>query len=232
MRTCSIRASDGYSDAMSDTASAPAPRWACATASASRRAAASPVPPGPSSSSRTSSARPSSRSPRARTSPRGRSSTTSRARRTPSSGTPRSTSRPRRWTPPRRGVRPARRRGRGRPAFLVSASPSATSASARTARRSSCASRSTRAPAGGPDDTVAEAMTGAVRTILARDPAWGPEAATPEAAEMLLGMCMTGCAARPATRARTPTRCAPDSCDHPRHRHPPRRGLTRTGPNA
>ncbi len=40
--------------------------------------------------------------------------------------------------------------------------------------------------------TVAEAMTGAVRTILARDPAWGPEAATPEAAEMLLGMCMTG----------------------------------------
>ena len=40
--------------------------------------------------------------------------------------------------------------------------------------------------------TVAEAMTGAVRTILERDPAWGPEAATPEAAEMLLGMCMTG----------------------------------------
>ncbi|PYY64772.1 hypothetical protein DEJ30_05430 [Curtobacterium sp. MCPF17_003] len=40
--------------------------------------------------------------------------------------------------------------------------------------------------------TVAEAMTGAVRTILARDPAWGPEAATPQAAEMLLGMCMTG----------------------------------------
>ncbi len=39
---------------------------------------------------------------------------------------------------------------------------------------------------------VAEAMTGAVRTILARDPAWGPDAATPEAAEMLLGMCMTG----------------------------------------
>jgi len=40
--------------------------------------------------------------------------------------------------------------------------------------------------------TVAEAMTGAVRTILERDPAWGPEAATPQAAEMLLGMCMTG----------------------------------------
>jgi len=40
--------------------------------------------------------------------------------------------------------------------------------------------------------TVAEAMTGAVRTILERDPAWGPDAATPQAAEMLLGMCMTG----------------------------------------
>ena len=40
--------------------------------------------------------------------------------------------------------------------------------------------------------TVAEAMTGAVRTLLERDPAWGPEAATPQAAEMLLGMCMTG----------------------------------------
>ncbi|WFR67419.1 TetR/AcrR family transcriptional regulator [Curtobacterium flaccumfaciens] len=40
--------------------------------------------------------------------------------------------------------------------------------------------------------TVAEAMTGAVRTILERDPAWGPEAATAQAAEMLLGMCMTG----------------------------------------
>ncbi|MGN8049228.1 TetR/AcrR family transcriptional regulator [Curtobacterium sp. 22159] len=40
--------------------------------------------------------------------------------------------------------------------------------------------------------TVAEAMTGAVRTILERDPAWGTEAATPQAAEMLLGMCMTG----------------------------------------
>jgi len=40
--------------------------------------------------------------------------------------------------------------------------------------------------------TVAEAMTGAVRTVLERDPAWGPEAATPQAAEMLLGMCMTG----------------------------------------
>ncbi len=40
--------------------------------------------------------------------------------------------------------------------------------------------------------TVAEAMTGAVRTILERDPAWGPGAATPQAAEMLLGMCMTG----------------------------------------
>lgn len=39
---------------------------------------------------------------------------------------------------------------------------------------------------------VAEAMTGAVRTILERDPAWGPAAATPQAAEMLLGMCMTG----------------------------------------
>ncbi len=39
---------------------------------------------------------------------------------------------------------------------------------------------------------VAEAMTGAVRTVLERDPAWGPEAATPQAAEMLLGMCMTG----------------------------------------
>jgi AcrR family transcriptional regulator len=39
---------------------------------------------------------------------------------------------------------------------------------------------------------VAEAMTGAVRTILERDPAWGPDAATPQAAEMLLGMCMTG----------------------------------------
>ncbi|MDP4333019.1 helix-turn-helix domain-containing protein [Curtobacterium sp. A7_M15] len=40
--------------------------------------------------------------------------------------------------------------------------------------------------------TVAEAMTGAVGTILERDPAWGPDAATPQAAEMLLGMCMTG----------------------------------------
>ncbi|WP_159145847.1 hypothetical protein, partial [Bacillus altitudinis] len=40
--------------------------------------------------------------------------------------------------------------------------------------------------------TVAEAMTGAVRPILERDPAWGPDAATPQAAEMLLGMCMTG----------------------------------------
>ena len=40
--------------------------------------------------------------------------------------------------------------------------------------------------------TVAEAMTGAVRTVLERDPAWGPDAATPQAAEMLLGMCMTG----------------------------------------
>ncbi len=40
--------------------------------------------------------------------------------------------------------------------------------------------------------TVAEAMTGAVRTLLERDPAWGPDAATPQAAEMLLGMCMTG----------------------------------------
>lgn len=40
--------------------------------------------------------------------------------------------------------------------------------------------------------TVAEAMTGAVRTILERDPAWGPDAATAQAAEMLLGMCMTG----------------------------------------
>ncbi|WP_420369120.1 TetR/AcrR family transcriptional regulator [Curtobacterium sp. L1-20] len=40
--------------------------------------------------------------------------------------------------------------------------------------------------------TVAEAMTGAVRTVLERDPAWGPEAATTQAAEMLLGMCMTG----------------------------------------
>lgn len=39
--------------------------------------------------------------------------------------------------------------------------------------------------------TVAEAMTGAVRTVLERDPAWGPEAATPQAAEMLLGMVMT-----------------------------------------
>jgi AcrR family transcriptional regulator len=39
--------------------------------------------------------------------------------------------------------------------------------------------------------TVAEAMTGAVRTLLAGDPAWGPEAATPQAAEMLLGMVMT-----------------------------------------
>jgi AcrR family transcriptional regulator len=39
--------------------------------------------------------------------------------------------------------------------------------------------------------TVAEAMTGAVRTILERDPAWGPTAATPQAAEMLLGMVMT-----------------------------------------
>ncbi|MBT2502072.1 TetR/AcrR family transcriptional regulator [Curtobacterium sp. ISL-83] len=39
--------------------------------------------------------------------------------------------------------------------------------------------------------SVAEAMTGAVRTILERDPVWGPEAATPQAAEMLLGMCMT-----------------------------------------
>ncbi|SBN61525.1 transcriptional regulator, TetR family [Curtobacterium sp. 9128] len=38
---------------------------------------------------------------------------------------------------------------------------------------------------------VAEAMTGAVRTVLERDPAWGPEAATPQAAEMLLGMVMT-----------------------------------------
>jgi len=38
---------------------------------------------------------------------------------------------------------------------------------------------------------VAEAMTGAVRTLLAGDPAWGPEAATPQAAEMLLGMVMT-----------------------------------------
>jgi hypothetical protein len=34
-------------------------------------------------------------------------------------------------------------------------------------------------------------MTGAVRTILERDPAWGPTAATPQAAEMLLGMVMT-----------------------------------------
>ncbi|OIH95498.1 TetR/AcrR family transcriptional regulator [Curtobacterium sp. MCBA15_001] len=39
--------------------------------------------------------------------------------------------------------------------------------------------------------TVAEAMTGAVRTVLERDPAWGPDAATPQAAEMLLGMVMT-----------------------------------------
>lgn len=39
--------------------------------------------------------------------------------------------------------------------------------------------------------TVSEAMVGAVRTVLARDPAWGPEAATVQAAEMLLGMCMT-----------------------------------------
>ena len=39
--------------------------------------------------------------------------------------------------------------------------------------------------------TVAEAMTGAVRTVLERDPAWGPEAATPQAAEMLIGMVMT-----------------------------------------
>jgi AcrR family transcriptional regulator len=38
---------------------------------------------------------------------------------------------------------------------------------------------------------VAEAMTGAVRTLLAGDPAWGPDAATPQAAEMLLGMVMT-----------------------------------------
>lgn len=40
--------------------------------------------------------------------------------------------------------------------------------------------------------TVSEAMTSAVRTILDRDPAWGPDASTPQAAEMLLGMCMTG----------------------------------------
>ncbi len=39
--------------------------------------------------------------------------------------------------------------------------------------------------------SVSEAMVGAVRTVLERDPAWGPEAATPQAAEMLLGMCMT-----------------------------------------
>ena len=39
--------------------------------------------------------------------------------------------------------------------------------------------------------TVSEAMVGAVRTVLERDPAWGPAAATPQAAEMLLGMCMT-----------------------------------------
>lgn len=39
--------------------------------------------------------------------------------------------------------------------------------------------------------TVAEAMTGAVRTVLERDPAWGPDAATAQAAEMLLGMVMT-----------------------------------------
>ncbi|WP_066517487.1 TetR/AcrR family transcriptional regulator [Curtobacterium ammoniigenes] len=38
---------------------------------------------------------------------------------------------------------------------------------------------------------VAETLTAAVRTILERDPAWGPDGATPAAASMLLGMCMT-----------------------------------------
>jgi hypothetical protein len=39
--------------------------------------------------------------------------------------------------------------------------------------------------------TVAEALKGAVRTLLERDPAWGSDAATTTEAEMLLGMCMT-----------------------------------------
>jgi AcrR family transcriptional regulator len=39
--------------------------------------------------------------------------------------------------------------------------------------------------------TVAETLTAAVRTILERDPAWGPDEATSNAASMLLGMCMS-----------------------------------------
>jgi AcrR family transcriptional regulator len=51
--------------------------------------------------------------------------------------------------------------------------------------------------------TVAEALKGAVRTLLERDPAWGGDAATTTEAEMLLGMCMT--AIRAVSRDRQPT---------------------------